>query len=339
MKVARLHAIRDIRLHDEPAPAPGPHDELIRVTAAGICGSDLHWYAEGSVGTASLTRPLVLGHEFVGVIASGKRKGQRVVIEPSDGCGVCELCHAGHPNLCQNGLFAGYGPTDGCFRDYITWPARLCLRVPDSLSFDEAAMTEPLAIGVYAVELAEPKPTDVAAILGAGAIGLSVLQAAKICGARRIIVSEPIPERREMASRLGASEVIDPSATDSDSELKRLTNGRGADIVYECTGEDDATREASRMASIMGKVVVAGIPDCDEYRFDASAARRKELRAVFVRRSNLTTEKAIEWVAERKADVACFATHRFPLERAEEAMKLAIEKADGVVRAVVEVSR
>ena len=238
-------------------------------------------------------------------------------------------------NVCPGIPFAGTPPTDGILRDYVVWPARLALKVPDSLSFDDIAMMEPLAIGVYAVQLGQPGPEDVVAILGAGGIGLSTLIAAKVAGVRRVIVSEPVPQRRAAALKLGASEVIDPGTVNVEDAVSALTGGRGADVVIECTGEEQAVREACRVARIMGKLVIVGIPTGDDYPFDASVARRKQLSAVFVRRSNQTTETAIEWVAERKADVSVLATHHFPLERATEAMELASGKADGVIRAVI----
>jgi L-iditol 2-dehydrogenase len=232
----------------------------------------------------------------------------------------------------------GTPPTNGALRDYIAWPARLAVKVPDSLSFDEIAMLEPLAIGVYAVELAKPKVNDTVVILGAGAIGLSVLQAAKVSRVKRVIVSEPVEARRMYALKLGASSVIDPSTTNLEREIARLTGGRGADIVFECTGEDAAVHDTCLIARPLGKVMIVGIPDGDQYTFNASAARRKQLTAVFVRRSNQTLEKSIEIVTTGKANVACFATHRFPLERAAEAMELAINKTDGVLRAIIAVN-
>jgi L-iditol 2-dehydrogenase len=206
------------------------------------------------------------------------------------------------------------------------------------MSHDEAAIVEPMAVGIYAVKLANLSGGETVAVLGAGAIGLSAVQAAKVAGAGRIIVSEPVAARRDLAIRLGASEVIDPSTSDAEKEFARLTDGYGPDVVIECTGEDDATREASRIVRILGRIVVVGIPDRDDYTFEASPCRRKEMTVVFCRRSNLTAETAIEWIAEGKVDAACMATHRFPLERAEDAMRLAIDKVDGVIRAIVAVS-
>ncbi len=331
-------------MHDEPIPEPAAGEVRLRITSVGVCASDLHYYRDGRIGSTMLEEPLVIGHEAAGVVdalgegVTNVAVGDRVAIEPTNPCGECEFCRAGHYNVCPNVKFFGTPPVNGCFRDYITWPAHLALKVPDSMTFDEAAIVEPMAVGVYAAKLAELKLEQTVAILGAGAIGLSTLQAAKIAGAKRIIVSEPVKERRELAARLGATEVIDPSACDVEKEFARLTNGTGPEVVIECTGEEDATAQASRIVKILGRVVVVGIPDQDSYTFVASPSRRKELTVVFCRRSNLCAEPSIEWIGEGKIDAACMATHRFSLEDTAKAMELAIAKSDGVVRAVIAVS-
>jgi len=329
---------------EEPAPAPGAGEVQIQVKSVGVCASDLHYYRDGRIGSTLIETPLVIGHEASGVVSAlgegvtGLRVGDRVAIEPAKPCGKCEYCLSGHFNVCPDVPFFGTPPTDGCFRDYITWPAALVFKVPDSLSLDEVAMVEPLAVGIYAVQLADLRAEYSVVVLGAGAIGLSVMQAARVAGVRQIIVSDPVEARRALASRLGASKVIDPSLSNIDHEISRFTDGRGADVVFECAGDESAVREASRIAKPLGRMVIVGIPDGDIYSFDASSARRKELTAVFVRRSNNTTETGIKWTAEGKVDTASYATHRFALEEAKEAMELAISKADGVIRAIIAVS-
>jgi len=331
-------------MHDEPIPAPGPGEVRLKIASVGVCASDLHYYRDGRIGSTVVEEPLVIGHEASGIIdavgdgVTGLAVGDRVAIEPTNPCGECEFCLAGHFNVCPNVKFFGTPPENGCFRDYLTWPANLALKLPDNVSLDEAAIVEPLAVGIYAVKLAELKPEHTVAILGAGAIGLSVLQAAKIAGVKRVIVSEPVKERRALAVNLGADDVIDPSATDAVAEFVRLTDG-GADVVVECTGEDDATLEASRIVRILGRIVVVGIPDRDFYTFEASPSRRKEMTVVFCRRSNACAELAIEWVADGKIDAACMATHHFSLEDAAKAMELAMSKSNGVIRAMVVLSR
>jgi L-iditol 2-dehydrogenase len=328
-------------MHDEPIPEPGAGEVRLRITSVGVCASDLHYYRDGRIGATVVKEPLVIGHEAAGVVdalgegVTSHKVGDRVAIEPTNPCGKCELCRAGHYNVCPNVRFFGTPPENGCFREYLTWPAACALKVPDSMTHDEAAIVEPMAVGIYAVKLAEVKPDQTVAVLGAGAIGLSTVQAARVAGIKRIIVSEPVQARRDLAKRLGASEVIDPSTVDAEKEFARLTDGHGPDVVIECTGEDDATLAASRIVRILGRIVVVGIPNRDTYTFEASPSRRKEMTVVFCRRSNLVAETAIEWIAEGKVDAACMATHRFPLEDTAKAMELAMSRDDGVVRAIV----
>jgi len=353
MRALRLHAPGDLRMHDEPIPQPGPGEALIQVRSVGVCASDVHWWRDGGIGTTVLTDPVVLGHEASGTVvevgepaaSTGRdvrsrstdiKPGLRVAIEPARPCLACEFCAAGNFNVCPSVLFFGTPPTDGCFRDYVVWPTSLLLPAPDKLSMDEIAMVEPLAIGIYAVDLAEVRPGETVGVLGAGAIGLSVVQALRLAGAGRILVSEPVADRRELAAKLGADVVCDP--VDLQAAAADVTSGRGLDLVFECAGEPDAVRETSKIARVLGRVMITGIPRGDDYPFDASTSRRKQITAVFVRRSNLTTERAMELTAAGKVDVLSYVTHTFPLERAGEAIELAESKSQGVLRAVVKVS-
>lgn len=344
MRVLRLHGPKDLRMHEEPMPQPGPGEVRLRITSVGVCASDLHYYRDGRIGTTVLTEPLVIGHEAAGVVdavgegVTSHKIGERVAIEPTNACGECVFCREGHYNVCPNVEFFGTPPQDGCFREYLNWPAKLAMKIPDTMSDDEAAIIEPLAVGVHAARLAKLAGGETVGVLGAGAIGLSVLQAAKAMGAGRVIVSEPVNARRELAAKLGASEVIDPSACDAAKEFCRLTDDLGPEVVFECVGEDGASMEAAKIVRILGKVVIVGIPDNDLYTFAASSTRRKELTVIFCRRSNEAAEAAIKWVAEGKMDARSMATHRFPLEETGKAMELATAKEDGVVRAIIAVS-
>jgi L-iditol 2-dehydrogenase len=343
MRALRLHKPYDFRMHDEPLPEPQPGWVRIQVKSVGVCASDVHWYRDGRIGNTVMTDPIILGHEASGTITAlgegveGLKAGDRVAIEPARPCMECEFCSTGHFNVCPGIPFFGTPPTDGCLRDYISWPASLAVRIPDNVSFDEAALVEPLAVGVYAAELAAIDSGDIIAILGSGAIGLSTLQAARLAGASRIIVSEPIPARRRAALKLGADEAVEPSGL-ADA-VARETNGRGVDIAFECSGSDEAVRQSCEIVRVLGKMMILGIPDRDTYPFAASASRRKQLTALFVRRSNLTTQKSIEWVSEGKVDVKSYASHHFSLEQTKEAMDLAATRGDGVIRAIIVVNK
>lgn len=343
MKVLRLHKPYDMRFHDEPIPEIGPDEVLIKVGSVGVCASDVHYYREGRIGDQVVEKPVIMGHEFSGtVVKAGSRvtglaEGARVAVEPGKSCGECEPCRSGYTNLCRNIVFFGTPPIDGCLREYLAWPARLCIPVSDSVSLDEAAMIEPLAVGVYAVELARISGGEKLAILGAGAIGLSVLQAARLAGAGKIIVTDPISERREIAVKLGADAAIDPSDGNSTAAVVEQTGG-GADISFECAGMPDAVWQTVEVIRPKGRVVVVGIPEEDSYCFPASMCRRREVNIQLVRRSRDTGERSVEMLETKQVDVASYATHCFSFDQAEEAFKLAAAKTDGVVRAVIRVS-
>ena len=328
MKVARLHAAHDMRLHEEAKPIPGEHEALVRITAAGICGSDLHWYAEGGIGTASLSQPLCPGHEFVGVIDSGPQKGKRVVIEPSDGCGECEVCLAGHPNLCQNGRFAGYGTTDGAFRDYAAWPTHLLFPLPDDINDVDGSVLEPLCNGLQAIDLGHVRAGKTVAIFGCGPIGLLTMQAAKAAGATRVFATDKLAHRREAAGRLGASDVFEADG----SEVKKImqaTGGRGVDIAFETAGHNDALANATIVAVPGGRVVIVGIPVDERTVFNASICRGKGLSIMLQRRSHPVYPRAIRLVRSGLVDIHALVSHEFPLAEATHAFEFA-EKRGGL---------
>ena len=153
MKVVRLHKPGDVRLHDEPVPVPGPDEVLLRVTAVGLCGSDLHWLIDGGIGDAQIAAPLVVGHEFAAVVESGELRGQRVAVDPSIPCERCEYCREGNPNLCLTQRFAGFGAEDGALREYMAWPGRNLFPLPDSFTGVDGVMLEPLGVAVHSVDL------------------------------------------------------------------------------------------------------------------------------------------------------------------------------------------
>ena len=159
MRAARLHAVGDLRVAQEPVPAAEPGTVLVRVTAVGICGSDLHWWDEGAIGDATLAHPLVLGHEGAGVIAEGPRRGERVAIDPAITCGNCRACRDGYANLCYRIQFAGHGETDGMMRELMAWPTELLRPLPDTVTDADGALLEPLGVAVHSVDLGHlPSP-------------------------------------------------------------------------------------------------------------------------------------------------------------------------------------
>ena len=184
MKAARLHAVGDLRVAEEPVPAAEPGSCLVRVTAVGICGSDLHWWGEAGIGDAILDRPLVLGHEAAGVIEDGPRSGERVAIDPAIPCGTCRMCRAGYRNLCLRIRFAGHGGQDGAMREFLTWPGELLHPLPDALSDANGAVLEPLGVAIHALDLGHLHLGGTAAVVGCGPIGLLLIQLLQVAGAQ-----------------------------------------------------------------------------------------------------------------------------------------------------------
>jgi L-iditol 2-dehydrogenase len=331
MKSVRLHAVGDLQIHDEPVPVVGVGEKLVRVKAVGVCGSDLHWFAEGSIGDATLKHPLVLGHEFAGITEAG----QRVAVDPAIPCGHCEYCAQGHPNLCANLIFAGHDKTDGALREWMTWSEKSLFPIPDSISDAEGAMLEPLGVAIHTVDLGKLKAGMTVAVLGCGPIGLFIIQMAKLSGAATIISTDKLAHRVEAAISLGATHAF---LAEDGHELKNIqaaTNGRGVDVAFEAAGAQDAVDGAFAAVTSGGKVVLAGIPDDDRTSFSASTARRKGLTIKLVRRMKHTYPRAIELVSKGLVDVRSVVTHRFPLEQANEAFRVA-ERREGL-KIIIEV--
>jgi L-iditol 2-dehydrogenase len=324
MKSLRLHKPGDLRLHEEPVPIPGEGEKLLRVTAVGICGSDLHWFNEAGIGDAHLEKPLVLGHEFTALTDDG----DRVAVDPAIPCGVCEYCKRGHPNLCENLIFAGHANQDGALREMMTWPQRCLFPLPDALSDADGVMLEPLGIAIHAVDLAHLQVGMSVGVFGCGPIGLLILQLAQLAGASKVIATDILPQRLEVARALRADETH-LVAEGSGNREAMMADKRGLDVVFEVAGENDAVEMAVAAACPGGKVILVGIPADDQTSFTASVARRKGLTLKLVRRMKFTYPRAIQLVKSGKVNVRLLVTHTFPLENAAEAFAIATRR-DGL---------
>jgi L-iditol 2-dehydrogenase len=316
VRAARLHAAGDLRVGAEPAPEAGPGMSLVRVTAVGICGSDLHWWDEGAIGNATLAHPLVLGHEGAGVIADGPRRGERVAIDPAIACGTCRACRDGYANLCYRIRFAGHGETDGMMREFMTWPAELLHPLPDGVSDADGALLEPLGVALHSVDLGHLAFGGTASVVGCGPIGLLLIAVLKAAGASSVLAIEPLAHRREAAARYGADLVAEPGTA---SEFARELVGFGVDVAFEAAGTDEAVRLAVESVRPGGRVVLAGIPGDDAIGFQASVARRKGLTIAMVRRMNHVYPRAIGLAARGVVDLGWLVSRRAGLGEAKDA--------------------
>jgi len=333
VRAARLHAVGDLRLTDEPVPRPEPGATLVRVTAVGICGSDLHWFAGAGTGDARLAQPLVLGHEAAGVIEEGPLRGIRVAIDPAIPCGACRPCRDGYRNLCVRIRFAGHGSQDGALREFMTWPAHRLHPLPAGLSDADGAMLEPLGVAIHALDLGHVLLGASVAVAGCGPIGLLLIQVLRAAGAGQITAFEPLPHRRAAATRLGADLAADPAEMTATGGLREAI-GDGADVSFEMAGTDGAVRLAMLATRPGGRVVLGGIPASDRTTFQASVARRKGLTIAMVRRMNEVYPRAISLAAAGRVELGSLVSHRFSLGKVAEAFGTAAGR--GGLKVIVE---
>ena len=324
MIAARLHDVGDLRVAAEPDPGdPPPGWSLLAVTSVGICGSDLHWFTDGGIGENRIERPVVPGHEFAAIALTGPHAGRRVAVDPAIPCLECELCLAGHQNLCPTVRFAGHGTLDGALQEQLIWPDHLLFPLPDELSDDAGALLEPLGVAIHAVGLGHVRPGSDVLVVGAGPIGVLATQVARQSGAARVFVVEPLEHRRVTAQRSGADGVWSPEQ--GVEAVLDATGGRGVDVAIELAGNDAAIDTAVAASRPGGRVALGGIPSEHLSSFPAAAARRKGLTFAMVRRMNDTYPRAIE-LASSVIDLDVLVTARYPLTDAAKAFTAAAER-------------
>lgn len=314
---------------DVEEPRPGPGEAVVRVKAAGVCGSDLHVY-HGDIGCKT---PLIVGHEFSGEVlrvgegVRGARSGDRVISELHVGaCGACWYCAHDLRQFCPKKTPPGWG-VDGCFADQVKVPASLLHRIPDGVPFEVAAMAEPMAITIYSVlERTGIGKGDFVAILGPGPIGLLSIVTARYGGAGRVAVvgtSRRGTLRLEMARALGADVVIDASKEDPVARIRAETGGIGADVVVEAAGGQTAISQAIEMVRRAGRIAGVAISDSAEVSIPWNTIVQKVISLHTSWSSPSSAwKKALEIMAAEKERLQKVITHRLPLERWEDAFKL-----------------
>jgi L-iditol 2-dehydrogenase len=265
MKALLLSQYKNLEVVDLPTPTPGPGEVLVQVAACGICGSDVHGY-DGSTGRR--IPPVVMGHEAAGAIAavgpevSGFAVGDRVTFDSTVYCGACDYCAKGEVNLCNNRQVIGVSCAEfrraGAFAEYVIIPARIVYRLPEALSFAEAAMLEAVSVALHGVRVSELEGGETALVIGAGMIGLLLLQAARVAGCSRVFVADIDATRLKLAADLGADETVQASGAGLLQEVLRLTDGRGVDVVFEAVGRNETVTGAIDCVRKGGKVALVG---------------------------------------------------------------------------------
>ncbi len=332
-----------MKMMEVPLPAiEKDTDVLIRMKTLGVCGSDIHYYVSGKIGSQVVQYPFAVGHEGAGQVeAIGKavssvKPGDRIAIEPAMPCWDCDQCNAGRPHTCRNLKFLGCpGQAEGSLSEYIVMPETSCVKIPDVMSYDQAAISEPLAIGVYAVKQSIPLGGAKVGIFGFGPIGMSVLLPALAMGAKEVYVTDKIDERLQIARDTGATFTANP---DKEDVVKKIAAEvpELLDVVFECCGEQDAIDNAVDLLKPGGKLMVIGIPEFERWTFPVDKSRHKELCIQNVRRQNEALQPALDLMAEGKVSVDAMATHRFKFEDSKEAFDLVAAYKDGVMKAMID---
>jgi len=331
MKAAMLYKLLDMRIEEVDIPKIDTKDVLVKMKRVGICGSDVHFYQEGRIGSFIVQEPLILGHECSGEVAevgdevTRLKVGQRVVVEPGFVCGKCQYCRKGRYNLCREVQFYGAPPYDGAFAEYVFTPEQNVYAIPKGMSYEEGAMIEPLSVGMMAVKMGRVTAQDVVVILGAGPIGQMSLQAAKTYGALEAYVTDIVEYRLSYAEKYGATAIVDAVKENVVDRMMELTNNEGVDVVIEASGAIPAILQAIEIVKPGGRIVLVGYPP-KEVRFPVSKVIINELEIRGIHRYANVFQTAIKAVSSGKAVVKPFVTHRFPFNKILEGFETHIKK-------------
>jgi L-iditol 2-dehydrogenase len=344
MKKVVLTGIRKMALINDDSPQITNKNEVkIKLKSIGVCGSDIHYYSEGKIGTQVVQFPFPVGHECSGVIeevgenVTRVKVGDLVAVDPAVHCGVCDQCLSGRPHTCRNNKFLGCpGQLDGCLAEYIVMPDFTCFPVTEKLNPVQAALIEPLSIGVYAVNMAGIVRNDSSvAIFGAGPIGLSILMKLKADGIHNAGVIEPLEYRLGRAKETGAKYIINPEKENVQARVSQQEELL-LDVVFEASGKQEAVNNSLKILKPGGKLVLVGIPPSAQYIFDMDEMRRKELTVINIRRQNHCVEEAIDLVVAGKVDVEKMVTHHFSLEDTPVAFDMVEGYKNGVIKAMID---
>lgn len=319
MRASVLYAAGELGLEDRPDPVPGPFEVVVRVSAVGVCGSDVHYFEHGRIGSFTVTSPLVLGHEAAGTVvgvgssASRLEVGQRVSLEPGVPDLSCGECLAGRYNLCLGMRFFATPPIDGAFAELVAIHEQFAHPVPDSLSNDAAALLEPLSVGLWACRKGHVGPGSRVLVTGAGPVGLVAAQSAMALGAAEVTITDVNPQRLDAARELGISNAVDVSTTSIGSL------GVEPDVVLECSGNPAATGEAVGVLVRNGTVVLVGMGS-DELALPISRIQERELTVTGTFRYAHTWPAAIALAASGRVQLDRLVTGHYGLDNVEAAL-------------------
>ena len=310
MKAMMLTGIREMEMREVFEPALiNPDDVKIRMSAVGICGSDIHYYTQGQIGSQKVVYPFCVGHEGAGVVvATGKsvkrvNPGDLIAIDPAMPCGECDQCRAGRHHTCRKLRFLGCpGQAEGCLMEYIVMPEKSCFPLSGKLTADNGSISEPLAIGVYAVKKSGGVKGFNIGIFGYGPIGMSVMLAAKAQVVNNIYVTDIINERLAIARKEEAALTGNPLEENIIGKIMKAES-LGLDVAFECCGKQEAFDQAIELLKPGGKLIVVGIPEFDRWSMNVELTRRREISLQFIRRQVDCVEDSLEMMNNSLIDI------------------------------------
>jgi L-iditol 2-dehydrogenase len=343
MKAMMLTGIRKMEMKEISEPAlKNQTDVKIKMKTTGVCGSDIHYYTQGQIGSQIVEYPFTVGHEGSGIVSEvgssvkSVKPGDIIAIEPAMPCWECDQCLAGRHHTCRKLRFLGCpGQAEGCLSEYIVMPESSCFPLTGKLTTDHGAISEPLAIGVYAVKKSGITGDPKIGIFGFGPIGMSVMLAIKAKGIENIHITDLINERLSIARKEGATSAGNPSEEDITGNILDLEPS-GLDVTFECCGKQEAFNQAVELLKPGGKLVVVGIPEFETWSMNVEKTRRKEISIQFIRRQVDCVEQALEMMNNGSVDICNMVTHRFPFENTKEAFDLVAGYKDGVMKAMID---
>ncbi|WHY18457.1 NAD(P)-dependent alcohol dehydrogenase [Paenibacillus sp. G2S3] len=322
-------------------PVPKENEALIKVYCIGICGSDVHYYEHGRIGRYVVKEPIILGHELAGeVVEVGKKVanitvGDRVAVEPGITCGQCDYCKSGRYNLCPDVVFLATPPVNGAWAEYIVMPSDYLFKLPDSMSYEEGAMLEPLSVGFHAMMRGKVQPFDRVLITGLGPIGLLAGQAAKLFGVSEIYGTDVVPFRRQLAMEMGFTAALDPVKENVQERINELTNGSGVTLVVESSGNARAMADTIKLVRRGGRIVFVGLPADSVIPMDMGQFIDGEIDAYGVFRYANTYPAAIQALQHSSLDIEKIVSHRFALTDTQAALEVARKEKDTSIKVMI----
>lgn len=343
MKAMMLTALKRMEMGVVPDPVvEAPTDVLVRMKSVGVCGSDVHYYKTGRIGSQVVQFPFRVGHESAGLVeavgpgVTRVAPGDRVAIDPAMPCGKCDQCLKGRFHTCRKMRFLGCpGQAEGCLSEFIVMPEGSLFPLRDQATYDHGTLSEPLAIGVYAAKLAGDLKGAKVGIFGYGPIGMSVHLALAAHGPAAVYATDKIEARLAKARELGADWTGNPDEVDEAAEIAER-EPLLLDYVFECCGEQAALDKSIESLAPGGKLLLIGIPETDRVSFGIDNLRRREICIQNVRRQNECVQETLDLIDSGAAPVDQMVTHRFDFDETPEAFELVMNYRDGVMKAMID---